>query len=200
MKLLIYGTTNPAKVAQVKDILAPLGFEIKSLADFNEQITVKEDGQTAEENARKKATVYSKALKEPVLSMDVALYVHGMPDDQQPGLHVRRIKNKERGTDQELIDHYSEIVNGLGGRVDAYWRYAFALAWPNGKFVSFNHDSPRIFVSQPSKKVVEGFPTESLLLDPDSGKYISELSAEEMAAFWQKTVGDPLVKFVKENY
>lgn len=200
MKTLIYGTTNPAKVAQVKDILTPLDFEIKSLADFSEQIVVEEDGQTAEENARKKAVAYSQALKGPVLSMDVALYIQGLPDDQQPGLHVRRMKNKERGTDQELIDHYSEIVKGLGGRADAYWRYAFSLAWPDGRCISFNHDSPRVFVSQPSEKVVEGFPTESLLLDPDSGKYISELSAEEVATFWQKTVGEPLVKFVKENY
>jgi XTP/dITP diphosphohydrolase len=200
MNKIIYGTTNPAKVAQVRDVLSPLGFEIKSLADFDAQVTVEEDGQAAEENARKKAISYSKALSEPVLSMDVALYMQGLSDDQQPGLHVRRVKNQERATDQELIEHYAALVSRLGGRVDAYWRYAFALARPDGACVSFVHDSPRIFVDKPSDNVVEGFPTESLLLDPDSGKYISELSPEEMAGFWRKTVGEPLTQFVKENY
>ena len=200
MNEIIYGTTNPAKVAQVRDVLEPLGFTVKSLADFATQITVEEDGQTAEENARKKALAYAKELNRLVLSMDVALYIQGLPDDQQPGLHVRRIKDNERATDQELIDYYSGLVGRLGGRVDAYWRYAFALARPNGKCTSFTHDSPRIFVSRPSGKVVEGFPTESLLLDPESGKYISELSPSEVADFWRKTVGNPLVQFVKENY
>jgi inosine/xanthosine triphosphate pyrophosphatase family protein len=200
MKEIIYGTTNPAKVKQVRDILAPLGFTVKSLVDFDNKIAVDEDGRTAEENAQKKALAYAQELNEAVLSMDVALYIDGLPDEQQPGLHVRRIDGNERATDQELIKHYSELVGGLGGRVNAYWRYAFALGWPTGKCVSFVHDSPRIFVSQPSKKVVEGFPTESLLLDPESGKYISELSTDEMAKFWQITVGEPLVKFVKENY
>lgn len=200
MNDVIYGTTNPAKVAQVKDVLEPVGFRIRSLADFDKKIVFEEDGHTAEENARKKATAYAQELGEPVLSMDVALYIHGLPDDQQPGLHVRRIENNERASDEQLVEYYSKVVSDLGRRVDAYWRYAFALAWPDGKCVSFNHDSPRIFVAQPSKKIVEGYPTESLMLDPDSGKYISELSPDEMADFWRKTVGGPLVTFVKENY
>ncbi len=61
MNKIIYGTTNPAKVAQVRDVLGPLGFEIKSLADYDEQVTVEEDGQTAEENAQKKAIAYAGA-------------------------------------------------------------------------------------------------------------------------------------------
>lgn len=84
--------------------------------------------------------------------------------------------------------------------MDAYWRYAFALAWPNGKCVSLIHDSPRVFVCKPSNKVVEGFPAESLLLDPENGVYISEMSSDEMAQFWRKTVGDPISRFVEENY
>lgn len=200
MQELIYGTTNPAKVAQVKDVLEPLGFKVKGLDDFDKKLDVEEDGRTAEENARKKAAIYAKGFNRPVLSMDVALYIRGLSDEQQPGLHVRRINGIGRAADQELIDHYSALVASLGGRTDAFWHYAFALAKPDGYCVSFTHDSPRIFVSKPSKKVVGGFPTESLLLDPGSNKYISELSPNEMAEFWQKSVGGPLVHFVKENY
>jgi 8-oxo-dGTP diphosphatase len=52
----------------------------------------------------------------------VSLYIDGLPDEQQPGLHVRRIKDKARATDQELIKHYTEMVKRLGGRIDAFWR------------------------------------------------------------------------------
>lgn len=92
MQEIIYGMTNPAKVAQVKDVLEPLGFQVKSLADFDKEVAVEENEETAEENARKKATAYAKVLDRSVLSMDVALYIKGLTEDQQPGLHVRRIK------------------------------------------------------------------------------------------------------------
>ena len=200
MKEIIYGTTNPAKVAQVSSVLEPLGFEIKSLADFSQQAPVKEDGETAEANARKKAIVYAHGLGAQVLSMDVALYFNDLPADQQPGLHVRRIRGNERPSDEEMLAHYTELAKSMGDRVNAYWRYAFALARPDGACISFTYDTPRIFVSQPSSKTVEGFPLESLQIDPATGTYISEMSPAEVAAFWQNSIGKPLAEFVQANY
>jgi inosine/xanthosine triphosphate pyrophosphatase family protein len=200
MKELIYGTSNPAKVAQVRDVLEPSGFTIKSLADFNSQITVEEDGKTAEENAVKKAVIYARKLNMPVLSMDVALYFNDLPDDKQPGLRVRRISGKTRPSDQEMLDSYAALAASMGNRIQGYWRYAFALAWPDGRQVSFTHDTPRIFVSKPSKKIVEGFPLESLQIDPVSNKYISEMEKEELADFWRNSIGAPLTSFMQENY
>jgi len=200
MKEIIYGTSNPAKVAQVRDVLEPIGFTVKSLADFNSQITVEEDGTTAEENAVKKAVAYAAELNMPVLSMDVALYFNDLPDDKQPGLYVRRISGKARPSDQDMLDSYAALAASMGDRIEGYWRYAFALAWPDGRKVSFTHDTPRIFVSKPSDKIVESFPLESLQIDPISGKYISEMEKEELADFWRNSIGIPLTQFVTDNY
>jgi inosine/xanthosine triphosphate pyrophosphatase family protein len=200
MKEIIYGTSNPAKVAQVRDVLEPIGFMVKGLADFNSEITVEEDGTTAEENAVKKAVAYAGELSMPVLSMDVALYFNDLPDDKQPGLHVRRISGKARPSDQEMLDSYAALAASMGDRIEGCWRYAFALAWPDGRKVSFTHDTPRIFVSKPSNKVVEGFPLESLQIDPISNKYISEMEKEVLADFWRDSIGIPLAQFVTDNY
>lgn len=200
MKEIIYGTSNPAKVAQVRDVLEPIGFTIKSLADFSSQISVEEDGKTAEENAIKKALAYAKELHMPVLSMDVALYFNDLPEDKQPGLHVRRISGKTRPSDQEVLDSYVALVASIGDKIHGYWRYAFALAWPDGRQASFTHDTARIFVSKPSDKVVEGFPLESLQIDPHSNKYISEMNKGELADFWRNSIGLPLTRFVADNY
>lgn len=200
MKEIIYGTSNPAKVAQVRDVLEPLGFTVKSLADFDSQIIVEEDGTTAEENAIKKAVAYSRELDKPVLSMDVALYFNDLPDDQQPGLNVRRISEGSRPSDEEMLMYYTELATSMGDRLRAYWRYAFALAWPDGRKISFTHDTPRIFVSQPSEKIVEGFPLESLQINPENNKYISEMDKEELAVFWRESIGVPLTQFVSSNY
>lgn len=153
-----------------------------------------------EENARKKAIAYARALGRSVLSMDVALYFNDLPDAQQPGLHVRRIRGRERPNDVELLAYYSELAKSMGDRIDGYWRYGFALADPAGHCVSFSHDTQRIFTSQPSSRVVEGYPLESLQIDPVSGKYISELSSDELAVFWRTSVGVPLAEFVAQNY
>lgn len=200
MKEIIYGTINPAKVAQVKDVLEPLGYQVRSLADFDTHVTVEEDGETAEENARKKAITYAKAFGKKVLSMDVGLYFNDLPDDQQPGLHVRRLNGKERASDDEMLEYYMNLAKSMGDSIDAYWRYAFALAHPNGDCESFTRDTPRIFVSRQSDKVIEGYPLESMQIDPKSGKYVSEMSEEEIAAFWQDSIGIPLVEFMQNNY
>lgn len=200
VKRIIYGTTNPAKIAQVRDVLEPLGFTVKSLADSHSRIAVEEDGKTAEENALKKAAAYAKELGEPVLSMDVGLYFNALPDSEQPGLHVRRIKGNRRPSDQELLDHYTTLIASMGDELQGYWRYAFALAWPNGKAVSFTRDSPRTFVNKPSVRIVKGYPLESLQIDPGSGKYIPEMTSEELAEFWRSSIGAPLTSFVQEHY
>ncbi len=200
MKEIIYGTINPAKVAQVRDVLEPLGYDVKSLADFDKQVAVEEDGETAEENARKKAMMYAKAFNKKVLSMDVGLYFNNLPDSQQPGLHVRRLNGVERATDEEMLEYYMNLAKSMGDKINAYWRYAFALAHPGGTCASFTRDTPRIFVSRQSDKVIEGYPLESMQIDPKAGKYISEMSSQEIAAFWQDSIGAPLMQFLEENY
>lgn len=62
-----------------------------SLKDVQVNMTVIEDGLTAEANARKKAVTYSDATGLPTLSIDEALTIRGLPDDEQPGLNVKAL-------------------------------------------------------------------------------------------------------------
>ena len=89
MKTLIVGTTNPAKVAQIRDALAPIGVQVEGVADKKLLPEVVEDGKTVQENARKKATAYAKALGRIVFSMDNALFLDDLAPENQPGIHVR---------------------------------------------------------------------------------------------------------------
>ena len=73
MKLL-YGTGNPAKLADAKRWTEGLGFELLSLRDMEGEIPqVVEDGGTMLENARKKAHAYYRAFGIPVFSCDTGL-------------------------------------------------------------------------------------------------------------------------------
>ena len=57
--------------------------------------------------------------------------------------------------------------------------------------------TPRIFTSVVSNSRIVGYPLESIQIDPESGKYISEMTEEEKARFWQKTIGDDVIKLIE---
>jgi len=197
MKDLIFGTTNPAKILQIQGALRPLKISVVGLSESARQISIVEDGATAQANARKKALAYSAAMGKPVLSMDNALFLEGLDPDKQPNIHVRRIGNgKERPSDDEPCAHYSKIISDLGEKVSGWWEFALCYARPDGTYEEVVIKSPRTFVSRPSPTTVSGYPLESLQIDPESGKYISEMTQAEQDAFWQRSIGEKLADFV----
>lgn len=198
MHKIIIGTKNIAKINQIKGALATSGITVEGLPSNIEFPEVKEDGTTAQENARKKAAAYSQILGKPVLSMDNALYLDGLKPDQQPGINVRRINQKDdRPTDEEVLDYYQKLITKLGEQINGHWEFAVCVAYPDGTINETTIISRRIFVSKKSEKVITGYPLESLQIDPESGGYISEMTQDEQYVFWQKAIGEPLNKFVK---
>ena len=107
MKLL-YGTGNPAKFYAMERRLENLGIELISLNDLKaEGISipqVPEDGNTPLENARQKAMAYYEAFQIPVFSCDSGLYFDNVPDEVQPGVHVRTINGKCL-SDEQMIEY-----------------------------------------------------------------------------------------------
>ncbi len=91
-----------------------------------------ETGQTPEENGRIKAMAYYDASGIPALSLDAALRIEGLPDDQQPGVRVRRIDGGESATDAQMVSHYSALLRGLGGDATGVWTFGVALARVTG--------------------------------------------------------------------
>jgi len=197
MKELLVGTTNPAKLLQIRGALGLGNIEVRGITDKSVLPIVAEDGETACENANKKAIAYAKALNQPVLSMDNALYIDGLSPEKQPGLNVRRIEGaQDRLTDQEMLKYYSNLISGLGGKANGYWEFGVCIATPEGRNWNKVIKSPRVFVARPSEKVVEGYPLESIQIDPVSGRYISEMTQEEQDSFWQNAIGKALLDFV----
>lgn len=199
MQELVIGTTNQAKFQQLSAALEPLGLAIVSLAGPNDA-EIAETGKSAQENARIKATTYARQLGAAVLSVDTGLYLSGLPDAQQPGIFVRRIYglgDYPRPSDQELLAHYCRLIAGLGGKTDGYWEFAACIATPAGQVSEGTFVSHRHFVSEPCDRIIPGYPLESLQVDPNSGRYIAEMTDAEKDAFWQRLIGNWLVHFVR---
>jgi inosine/xanthosine triphosphate pyrophosphatase family protein len=197
MTELIFGTNNRAKIAQIQGALKPLDIVVRGIGELGIDMDVPEGGVTAQENARLKGTAYAHAAHRTVFSMDNALYLKGLAEANQPGLNVRRIPGSViRPTDTEMIAYYTQLLADHGGTMDGYWEVAIAIVSPDGSIAETTFRSPRQFTSTPSKQIVDGYPLESIQIDPETGKYISEMSRDEQDVFWQRVIGRPLMEFV----
>lgn len=87
MKTIVIATKNAGKAREYREMLAPLGITVKTLADFP-PIKIDENGQTFEENATIKAKTAAAALNLPVMADDSGLVVDAL--NGAPGVHSAR--------------------------------------------------------------------------------------------------------------
>lgn len=102
MKVL-FATTNPAKVKKYAEELAKKNVELLTIKDLNLNLDVDENGKNAIENACIKAKAYYDATGITTIGMDNNLFIEELPEEKQPGTHVRRVNGKELN-DDEMID------------------------------------------------------------------------------------------------
>lgn len=182
MKLL-YGTGNPAKLESMRRRLAGMGLEILGLTDMERKAPrVLEDGNTPLENARQKALAYYEAFGIPVFSCDSGLYFEGVPDDIQPGVHVRTVNGKYL-TDDEMLAYYGGLAKQYGS-LKARYRNAICLVLDAEHIYESMDDSLAdeafLLTAVPHSSVMHsGFPLDSLSVDLKTGKYFYDLDEED---------------------
>lgn len=184
MKIL-YGTTNKGKLQAMKNALKSFDIELISLHDINNPLpTINENGTTPLENAELKARAYYEAFGMPVFSCDSGLYFDELEENEQPGLHVRRINGKEL-TDDEMIEYYASLAERHGGRITGRYRNAIYFILDEEHHYSSMDMSiatePFVLGTVPHPKRVEGFPLDSLSIDIATGKYYYDLEVKDVS-------------------
>ncbi len=188
---LLFGTTNRGKVAILKAFLETLPVEMISLSDLAIDFPlVEEDGQSPEENAEKKVRAYYSAARMPTFAIDAALAVEGFPPEKQPGVYVRRIhRSNHEVSDQEMLDYYIRELNQVGGQAPCTWRVALAFMASAQQVFVDTYSFQAVLVAKASQKLLPGTPLSSLMVDPRSGRYFSELDHRDRAdAPWVKSI------------
>lgn len=153
------------------------------MADLGIDIDVEEDGASLEDNAEKKARVYSTASGLPVLAIDGGLHIEELPEEKQPGAFVRRIPGVEKATDEEVLAYYEGELERLGGEGIGVWSGAMALAISGERVVTRRFSFETVMKSERKGKPMPGAPLNSLMVDPVSGKHYSEMAYEERPDF-----------------
>lgn len=145
---------------------------------------VPETGKTPLENAREKAYTYYKEFQMPVFSCDSGLYFDNVPDDIQPGVHVRNVNGKTL-SDEEMLLYYSGLAKKYG---ELTARYKNAICFVKDQEHIFEAMEPSmesesfIITSKPHKNgiIKKGFPLDCLSVDIKTGKYYYDLAEEEL--------------------
>lgn len=185
---LLYGTGNQGKLECMKQQYAPSWVEIIGLKDMDRSApSVYESGSSPLENARIKAMAYYRFYGIPVFSCDSGLYFDNVPDEIQPGVHVRNVGGRTL-TDEEMLAYYSGLAEKYG-TITARYRNAICLVLSEDNIVESMDESlsgnPFYIVSKPHEKgiKIEGFPMDCLSVHIPSGKYYYDLSDEERGLY-----------------
>lgn len=181
MKIL-YGTTNQGKLRAARKWMNDLDIELIGLHDMEQSIPkVNESGETPLENARLKAEAYYQAFGVPVFSCDSGLYFDGLPEELQPGLHVRRVGGKEL-SDVEMITYYGGLAVRYASLKARYKNAISLIIDDERRFESMDESLWGNWfgiVSEPHEKKVPGFPLDSLSIHLKTGKYYHDLTGQE---------------------
>ena len=124
---ILLGTANPDKV---KEIQAVWGRQFALLTSKDHPFSeVEEDGQSLEDNARKKAQSISKETELPVLAEDTGLQVDALGG--APGVYSARYA----GENASYQDNISKLLDALKGESKrrAHFRCVCVLHFPNGQ-------------------------------------------------------------------
>ena len=109
-RLLVLGTRNRKKLGELQELLAPHGFELRSLAEFPNAIEVEESGQTFADNAALKAAAQARHLNQWVLGEDSGLCVDALGG--APGVYSARFSGPD-ATDARNNALLLEKLTGL---------------------------------------------------------------------------------------
>lgn len=201
MKLL-FGTGNWAKLSAMRSRLEKIGIELIGLNDLRAEgktiPEVVEDGGTPLENARIKAKAYYKAFRMPVFSCDSGLYFDNVPDEIQPGVHVRNVAGKCL-SDEEMLEYYAGLA-GKYGNLIAQYRNAICFVMDEEHI--YESMDPSLYsekfllADKPHSTIrKKGFPLDSISIDMKTNKYYYDLTVADLEQF---AVEDGVLQFFEK--
>jgi len=126
MKQLVVASSNPGKLRELSELLAPLGFELIPQATLGISDAEEPHG-TFVENALAKARHASRAAKLPAIADDSGICVAAL--NGEPGVHSARFAGAGEGAGREAQDERNnrKLLALLKGQADRRAHYACVM-------------------------------------------------------------------------
>jgi XTP/dITP diphosphohydrolase len=133
-EVLVLGTNNREKCAELVELLAPLGLTLKTLGDFPQAITVEETGDSFAANAQLKAAQQAIHLGQWVLGEDSGLAVDALGG--RPGIYSARYAGPQATDEDNNRLLLAELANTPLERRTAHYVCHVAVSDPAGNIVA----------------------------------------------------------------
>lgn len=130
---VVLATHNRDKILEIREALATLPLVLLSLDDFPDMPEVEEDGDTLEENARKKAVTLQRFTGLPALADDTGLFVAAL--DGAPGVRSSRYAGPGASYQDNVRKLLAEMQAVPPERRSA--RFRTVIAFADGNTVQF---------------------------------------------------------------
>lgn len=183
---LVVATHNPGKLAEIRDLLAPFGFDPVSAGDLGLP-EPEETGDSFEANAALKALSAATASGLPALADDSGLTVDAL--DGQPGIQSARWAGSDRDF-ARAMRNIEELLQKTGAITPRARRATFvaalAVAWPDGHVETVRGEVHGSLVWPP--RGTAGFGYDPMFLPDGESRTFGEMTAAEKHGW---APGDP---------
>ncbi len=179
---LVFASTNPHKLREIRELLEPLGVRVLGLDELGQRVPAPSEGApTLEGNARIKAIAYARALGRICLSDDSGVEVDalggapGVSSADYAGAGGTR-EERDRRNREKLVGELRKL-----GDVQRTARLVctLCLAEPSGRVLFESRGTLDCTVSE-QERGGDGFGYDSLLYLPELDKTLAELTTEEL--------------------
>lgn len=175
MKKILIATKNKGKIREFEQLLASLGFKVKSLLDLDETIDVVEDGETFQENAAKKAETIANEFGIPTLADDSGLIVDIL--DGRPGVFSARYAGEDKDDQKNLEKVLFELANVPDSKRGARFHCSLALAVPGEDTIIVDGTCEGTITRESIGE--NGFGYDSIMYIPAKERTMAQLTKEE---------------------
>ena len=181
---LLFATTNPHKLDEVKAIMSPAGVDVVGLDEVADALPEPvEDGETFADNARIKAVHYARRAKRWCLADDSGLEVNAL--DGGPGVRSARYAGTGGTRDERDRANNAKLLARLEGVPDegrtARFVCAMCLADPEGNVLAETRATMEGAIGH-EPRGSNGFGYDPLFLLADLGCTSAELSRDRKNA------------------
>lgn len=188
-KEIIFASHNKGKIAEIKEILYPLGIKVLSGEDVDLP-DVEETGKTFEENAYIKALAAAREKNIPCVADDSGLCVDAIGG--RPGVYTARYA-PDRDFDKGMDKLLDELSQSNSNNRSAYFSCVIVLAYPDGNYKSFEGRVDGSIATQKTGKA--GFGYDPIFIPTGFNRSFAEFNSDEKNKISHR--GRALQKFIK---
>jgi XTP/dITP diphosphohydrolase len=163
---------NEHKIEELKQVLSPLGIDLKSTLDYPDAEEVEEDQPDLQGNALKKARYWFDKTGLPSISDDTGLEVDAL--DGAPGVYSARYA----GDNPTYDDNVNKLLAELEGKSNRAAQFRTVIAFVNGEDEYFFEGICRGKIID-EKRGEKGFGYDPVFVPEGYEKTFAELSSEE---------------------